>query len=267
MKDFEFDGKTLSSFGCVVANFGDKGLETIDGIKSTFNTVSTLSGSKSELTSVEYEDNLEKTIQIVKYDCSTDIQEITEVEYRNLTSWLCRKKYLKFKVLDGRNIDLYHEVKIDVSKIEIDDKLYGLELTIQSNRPYALKEPKTITIKNIEIDGKHSINDTSYEEGHIYPKVEITIGDIGTEKKTLIIYNEIENRKTTIKNCVANEVITMDYPVIESNNETHNKTLQNDFNWNFFRIANTYENSRNDLTISLPCSIKIEYSPIVKVGL
>ena len=57
----------------------------------------------------------------------------------------------------------------------------------------------------------------------------------------------------------------MNYPVIQSSISSHN--IQNDFNWNFFRIANTYDNSRNDLTISLPCAIKVEYSPIVKVGL
>ena len=110
-----------------------------------------------------------------------------------------------------------------------------------------------------------SINDTSYEEGFIYPYTEITIGDIGEEKKNLRIYNAIENRETYITNCKSGEVITMDYPVIKSSDSSHN--IQNDFNWNFFRVANTYENSRNDLTISLPCSIRIKYSPIVKVGL
>lgn len=267
MKDFEFDGKRLSDFGMIICSFGDKGLETIEGANTTFNTIPTLSGSKSELVSVEYEDNLEKTIQICKYTCNGGIEEISSSLFRELTGWLSRKKFLKLRFLDESHIDLYYLAKIDVSKIELDSRLVGLELSIQTNSPHAFKNERLITIKNAETDGKHSINDTSYEEGHIYPNVEITIGDIGTEKKTLIIYNEIENRKTTIKNCVANEVITMDYPIIESNNETHNKTLQNDFNWQFFRVANTYENSRNDLTISLPCTIKIKYSPIVKVGL
>ena len=105
------------------------------------------------------------------------------------------------------------------------------------------------------------INDVSHEEGHIYPRVEITVLEDGD----LNIHNAIENRDTYIANCVAGEIITMDYPVISSSISSHN--IQNDFNWNFFRVANTYENSRNDLTISLPCSIKLEYSPIVKVGL
>ena len=91
--------------------------------------------------------------------------------------------------------------------------------------------------------------------------MEITVNESGN----LNIYNAIEDRNTYIANCIAGEIITMDYPIIKSTELSH--SIQNDFNWNFFRIANTYENSRNDLTISLPCSIKIKYSPIVKVGL
>jgi len=83
----------------------------------------------------------------------------------------------------------------------------------------------------------------------------------------LTIYNAIENRETIIENCVAGEVITMDYPIIKSNISSHDLNIQNDFNWKFFRIANTYNNSRNDLIISLPCIMKVEYSPIIKVGL
>lgn len=261
--DFEFNGKRLSEFGCIIANFdGGKGLETIDGAEITFNTIPSLNGSIYHLASSVYESCLETTIQIAKYSCSAGIQEITATEHRNLTRWLSQKKFMKFKILDENHIDLYYNAAFStISKIEIDGRLMGLELNIVTNSPHALKEPKTITVKNLEVDGKHSINDISHEEGYIYPYTEITVNQDGDLK----IYNAIENRDTYIANCVAGEVITMDYPVIESSISSHN--IQNDFNWNFFRVANTYENSRNDLTISLPCTIKIKYSPIVKVGL
>ena len=261
--DFEFNGKRLSEFGCIIANFdGGKGLETIDGAEITFNTIPSLNGSIYHLASSVYESCLETTIQIAKYSCSAGIQEITATEHRNLTRWLSQKKFMKFKILDENHIDLYYNAAFStISKIEIDGRLMGLELNIVTNSPHALKEPKTITVKNLEVDGKHSINDISHEEGYIYPYTEITVNADGDLK----IYNAIESRDTYIANCVAGEVITMDYPVIESSISSHN--IQNDFNWNFFRVANTYENSRNDLTISLPCTIKIKYSPIVKVGL
>ena len=261
-KDFEYDGINLSDKGFIICNFGSKGLDTVsNGSQIKFNTVPTLGGSKHELISAEYEDCLETTIQICKHSCTGGIQEITAAEHRELTKWLSRKKFLKFKILDEDYIDLYFEAAFNISRIEIDGRLYGLELEVVTNRPFALKEPRLINIKNLAQDGKHSINDTSYEEGYIYPYMEIVISESGN----LNIHNAIENRDTYIANCVAGEIITMDYPVIQSSISSHN--IQNDFNWNFFRMANTYENSRNDLTISLPCSIKIKYSPIVKVGL
>lgn len=260
--DFEYNNRKLSEFNMVICQFGSKGLETIGGANITFNTVSVLGGSKYNLISTEYEDCLTTTIQICKNSCVADVTEISPIEYREISSWLNRKKFLKFKILDDEHIDIYYNASVSsIGRIELDGRLIGLELSIITNSPFALKEPKIINIKNTIQDGKYSLNDTSYEEGYIYPYTEIAI----TEDGDLNIYNAIENRNTFIANCVAGEIITMDYPIISSSISSHN--IQNDFNWTFFRIANTFENSRNDLTISIPCKIKIKYSPIVKVGL
>ena len=260
--DFEYDNRNLSSYGFIICNFDSKGKNTVsNGSTITFNTISTLGGSKHNLTSVEYEECLETTIQICKNYCSSDIKEISSTELRELTKWLSRKNFLKFKILDDDYIDLYFEASFNISRIEYDGKLYGLELHVITNSPFARKEPRVVNIINIKQDGKYSLNDTSYEEGYIYPYTEITINQDGN----LNIYNAIEDRNTYIANCVAGEVITMDYPVIQSSVSSHN--IQNDFNWNFFRVANTFNNSRNDLTISIPCTIKVKYSPIVKIGL
>lgn len=260
--DFTYHNRNLSDFGMMLCNFGDKGLDTIsNGSQITFNTVPVLGGSKHNLINTQYEDCLETTLQICKHSCDGGVQEITSAEHRELTRWLGRKKFLKFKILDEDYIDLYFEASFNISRIELDGKLYGLELEVITNRPFALKEPRVLTIKNSIQNGKHSINDTSHEEGYIYPHTEITISESGNLK----IHNAIENRDTYIANCIAGETITMDYPIVQSSNPSHN--IQNDFNWNFLRIANTFEKSRNDLTVSLPCTIKVEYSPIVKIGL
>ena len=301
--DFEYNGKRLSEFGFMICSFDSKGVETVSGSEISFNTVSTFNGSKFELTSAVYENCLEATIQICKNICSGEALEIQPREFRELTKWLNRKKFLKFKIFDENYYDLFFEASFNISRIEVNGKLVGLELQVKTNRPFPLKEPKIITVScsdekevygwekykgnsklgyvtsensNAYPSGMHtdgysyisvgqvyidSINDTSYEEGYIYPYVEITVNEDGNLK----IHNSIENRETYIANCKAGEVITMDYPIIQSSLSSHK--IQNDFNWNFFRIANTYEKSRNDLTISLPCTIKIKYSPIVKVGL
>ncbi len=309
-KDFEFNGKNLSDFGFIVANFGDKGLEIIDGSEIKFNTISSFSGSVHHLVSTVYESCLETTIQIAKYSCSTGVQEITAIEHREISSWLNRKRFFKFKILNEEHIDLYYMASIvSIGRIELDGCLMGLELNIVTNSPHALKEPKTFNIHirkkytwekysvvngnekgksmgeyvtsysrdfypddgiknsyyfvyvNEELIDTATINDISHEEGYIYPYTEIVVNESGD----LNIYNAIEDRNTYIANCVAGEIITMDYPIISSSISSHN--IQNDFNYNFFRIANTFEDSRNDLTISLPCTIKATYSPIVKIGL
>lgn len=260
--DFEYDNLSLSSFGYTLCNFGSKGLQTIsNGSMITFNTVSTLNGAKHELTSVEYENCLETVLQICKNPCGTDDFEMTIDELRILSRWLNRKGFYKFKILSDGYLDIYFEASFNISKIEIDGRLYGLELELKTNRPFALQEPKKETVKNLVFNGKHSVTDYSDVEGYIYPEVEITLNESGN----LSIYNAIENRTTYIANCVAGEVIKMNYPIIESSIVDHK--IQNDFNWNFFRIANTFKNKVNELTISLPCTMKITYSPTIKVGI
>lgn len=322
--DFEFDGKTLSSFGFILCHFDSGGLETIDGVEVTFNSVPVLNGQKSELISVVYEQNLEATIQICRNPCGGGNMEISPFTFREISRWLSRKSFLKLKFLSDEYVDLYYKaVFTKISRIEIDGKLYGLELTIQTNSPHAFKEPVSITVQTkklytwekynknddgskgestgeyitsynkdaypengvkkytdididtdteIDVESIHyyvlikeenvaSIFDASHEEGYIYPHTEITILEDGD----LNIYNVLEDRNVHISNCTSGEVITMDYPIIKTSSDTHK--IQNDFNWNFFRVANTYDNRRNDLTTSVPCRIKIEYSPIVKVGL
>ena len=260
--DFEFDGINLSNFGFMICRFGSEGLQTIsNGSKITFNTVSTSHGAKYELTSTDYEGCLETTIQICKNICGSNDFEISLDELRVLSRWLNRKGFYKFKILSDEYIDIYFEASFNINKIEIDGKLCGLELELKTNRPFALQEPRKIIIENIDYNGEKIIQDFSDIEGYIYPEVEITINENGN----LTIYNEMENRITSINNCVAGEVIKMNYPIIESS--IPNREIQNDFNWNFFRIANTFRNKFNKIVISLPCTIKIVYSPTIKVGI
>lgn len=260
--DFEYDGLNLSYFGYIICKFGSEGLQTIsNGSQIAFNTVSTHHGAKHELTSTNYENCLETTFQICKNICGSNDFEISVDELRILSKWLNRKGFYKFKILNDEYSDFYFEASFNINKIEIDGKLCGLELELKTNRPFALQEPKNIIIENLVQNGKKTIVDYSDVEGYIYPEVEITVNESGN----LSIYNEMENRTTFIANCVAGEIIKMKYPIIESSVPDHK--IQNDFNWNFFRIANTFRNSVNKLVISLPCTIKIVYSPAIKVGI
>lgn len=259
--DFEYDGLCLSDMGYIICRFDAESSQTVsNGSQITFNTTSTLNGSKYEQTSSEYGECLETTIQICKNPCLRDDMEIPFKELRDLMSWLNRKEFHKLKFLDGDYLDLYFEASFNVSRIELNGKVYGLELAVTTNRPFALREPKQIIVKNLVQNGTKSILDTSDEEGFIYPETEVTINESGT----LSIYNAIEDRTMVIKNCVVGEVIKLDYPIISSSVSSHH--LENDFNWVFLRIANSFKYKKNDLTISLPCTIKLKYSPIVKMS-
>lgn len=260
--DFEYDNHALSDFGFMICKFGSDGLQTIsNGSQITFNTISKLTGKEFELVSVQYDNCLESTFQICKNPCSNDNLEMTVEEVRKLSRWLNRKEFLKFKLFDDEYYDLYFEASFNISRIELEGKIVGLELNMITNRPFALQEPKTILIENTVTNGTKVINDNSDEEGYIYPYMEITINQDGD----LSIYNKFEDRTMLIKNCTVGEVITLDYPIIKTSYDSHK--IQNDFNWNFFRISNTFNNPRNEITISIPCTIKLTYSPIVKIGI
>ncbi|MCD7810255.1 MAG: hypothetical protein LUG91_00120 [Ruminococcus sp.] len=272
--DFEYDGATLSSFGYMICEFNADSFATIDnGSQITFNTVSLLNGEKYEVTNSTYETCLEITFQICKIpvesvnagsgDTADDTyeKEISTSEMRMLMRWLNRKGFHKFKLLDDDYSDFYFEGSFNISRIEVGCRLVGLELNFITNRPFAVLEPVTINLENTTNNGSLSFNDISDEEGYIYPYTEIVIAEDGD----LNIYSELEDRNTYIANCTAGELITFDYPMISTSVSSHE--IQNDFNWKFPRIANTFDCSENNITVSIPCSIKMTYSPVVKVGL
>lgn len=262
VSNFEYDGVALSDFGFIICSFDSKGMQTLSGSKITFNTISVHNGEKRELIDIQYDDCIGTTFQICKNPCKNKNMEITLEEYRDIMSWLNRKQYNIFKFIDSKEYEeIYFEASFNINKIEADGKLIGLELEMFTSRPYALHEPKTIQIDNTLSNGTSIVCTNSDEEGYIYPSTKITINQTGD----LTIHNAFENRTMFIGNCVNGEVITLNYPTIQSSLLTHK--IQNDFNWNFLRLCSTFSNKKNILTISIPCTIEMTYSPIVKISL
>ena len=260
--DFEYDGLRLSDKGFVICKFDSSGVETItNGSTITFNTVSTMRGVKHELTSVEYADCLTATFQICKNLCLDKNEEVSLEDMRDIMRWLNRKSFHKFKLLDNEYTGIYFEASFNVSKIEVGGRLCGFELEMFTNRPFALLEPVTVVINNEVANETKSIYSLSDDEGYVYPNMEIEILESGD----LEIYNTTEDRTMVISNCEKGEIIKVDYPII-STSLSHHK-IQNDFNWRFFRIVSSFKNRLNEIKVSLPCKIKMTYSPIVKVGI
>lgn len=260
--DFEYDGELLSSKGFIICKFDSSGTDTVtNGSELSFNTVSTQRGAKHELTSVAYEDCLTATFQICKHPCYYSVDEITIEEMRDIMRWLNRKEFHKFSFTSYEYVNIYFEASFNVNRIEVGGRLCGFELEMFTNSPFAFYKPVRVDIKNLVSNGTKTIVSQSDEEGYIYPQMEITVNASGD----LEIYNDIEDRTMFIKNCKQGEVIKLDYPVIETSLASHK--IQNDFNWRFLRIAKTYRENANHLTISLPCTIKLTYTPRIKIGL
>lgn len=260
--NFEYDGKFLSDFGCMICTFGSSDFETVDnGSVISFSTVTALDGSKYMLSSSSYDGYLESTIQICKSRKDNILHEFTVEEFRRLAKWLNRKQFHKLRFISEDYIDIYFEASFNINRIEIAGKIVGLELNIITNRPFGKQEFDEIDISGSTENWEYLIFDTSDDEGFNYAKLTITINQSGN----LSIYNAIEDRTTYVANCTQGEVITMEYPFITSSLASHK--IQNDFNWNFFRLANTVDNIMNEITVSLPCDIVLSYSPTVKIGL
>lgn len=264
--DFEYDGIALSDKGFMICYFESKGVETVsNGSVITFNTVPTRYGAKFEHTSSQYEECITTTFQICKRCCGARKHEDISLEdARDIMRWLNRKGFHKFKLMDWEYAGFYFEATFNVSKIEFNGRIYGFELEMFTNRPFAIGEPVIINIDNTKANGVKTIFSDSDDEGYIYPDMEITIKEDCTEDNPFTIKNSREDRVMKIKGCKAGEVITINYPMI---NTTADRKIQNDFNWIFFRIASTFNDRRNDITISHPCTIKIKYNPIIKIGI
>lgn len=264
--DFEYDGFMLSDFGYVICSFGRADKKNVsNGSEINFTLSGIQHGAKHELLESNYKNCLETTIQICKNECDGcgDGMEITPDEVRELSQWLSRKGFHTFRLDKKEYEDLYFEGSFDrIERIMIGDSVYGLQLHFVSNRPFALRNPIDYYLKYLTANMTKIIEDESEEEGYIYPDiVEIIIEDDGD----FVLYNDAEERTTSIANCSAGEIITLQYPMISTSDDNHK--IQNDFNWIFPRIANTYANNKNALTASLPCTIRFSYSPVAKIGL
>lgn len=277
--DFEYDGIRLSDYGYMLVTFdGKNGLNTLsNGSKIQLNTISTHHKTKDYSISYEYSEPLNGVWQISKSPCEWDDNlEINYDELRSLGQWLCRDKFLTLSLKNESYEDFETKAYFNMSVLELDDKIYGIELTVTTNSPFLYLKEKEIDLDltgdNSAYKYKHQIDskymysddfrDLSDVYGSKYPdEVKITLKQSGN----LEIMNLLEpNRVISFNNCKENEVITLEYPMIFSNDSEHH--IANDFNWNFIRI-NKNKESLNLIVSNIPVNIKIRYSPAIRVGL
>lgn len=265
--DFEYDGKLLSDYGFIICDFNSSSGFNIAsaGATITFTKVSKNKGKKYSLTSTQFDECITTTFHICKNPDIYDLEdmEISPYEFRTLMRWLNRREYLKFKVYDediDRERTIYYDASFNIGKVKLNEILYGLELTLETDRPFGYGTEKIYNLSFPTAQTTYTIIDESDDVGTTYPSLKITCKANGD----LSIKNKFNGVETSVKNCKTGEIITLDNEsqIITSSLSAHD--LSDDFNYEFFRIGNTYESNENQISVSIPCEIELRYKPIIK---
>lgn len=277
--DFEYDGQRLSDYECIVCriiNGGDAGAIKI-GSQLTFNTMQTNNVNKFRLMSTQYDEPCAPVFEITKFNCKNpDENTFTQEEISQLKRWLNKKQFKKFKPVyeDGELAEVYYNASFNIDPIVFYSNIIGLQLTMQTDAPYAYYDEVEHVMEFTSDNLDHSYFDTSDEIGYIYPSsMIIEFLENGNFEMT---NSQEPERITCIKNCIKGEVITLVENKVISSSAIHN-TLYNDFNYVFPRICNKNEdiygygysddNMENIFTVNMPCKITFKYSPICKAGM
>lgn len=262
--DFEYDGQYLSDYGYIICDFnGSYGVDTISaGSELTFNTVQRYGGKLHSLTSTKYDKCITVTFDICKDPDQYEDMQINGDEFRDLMRWLNRREFLPFQIHDSEleYETCYFNASFNIEKIKVNEKTYGLRLSMETDKPFGYGMERKIKMTFSNPDAYQILSDTSDEIGNIYPFLKITCKENGD----LQLYNESCGCTTLIKNCTSGEVITIDgdTQIISSTYTTHK--VYEDFNYDFFKIGNTFNNRKNKIYASKSCDVEISYKPIIK---
>lgn len=267
-RDLTYAGETLSSHGFMIGGFDDTpaGDSITTDSQRSFATVSMFYGAYQPFVYTSYEDRLVMEFSIIKEACGDDgkiaQQEdfvLTQSEIRSMKKWLSRPTPHKLTFDEDKYRGVFWEGSFNVEEIYLMGETVGLKLTFESNRPFALADEVSYSGELIT-GGRFIIDDTSDEEGHIYPSLTVTCLESGD----LQLYNSIESRTTIVKNCKVGEVITFT-PTLQVRTSLTSHEIGDDFNYKFLRIANTYNDYRNIITTTIPIQYTLSYNPIAKV--
>lgn len=260
--DFVYDNYALSDYGFMIGKIdSSSNTDTFDvGSQITFNTTSQHYGKYNALTGTQYDSCVTCTFQICKIPCHTQDMEITSEEFRDLMRWLNRKEFLPFNFCIETGDIVYFDASFNVKKITVGSILYGLELTMKTNRPFGYGDKIVSSMNFSDITTTFEVEDLSDEIGYVYPDMKITCYSNGD----LSVNNAEQACTMLIQNCSSGETITIsgNTQIITTSSTTHK--ICNDFNYQFMRIGNTFTNRKNTLSVSSPCSIELSYNPIIK---
>lgn len=264
--NFVYDNIPLSDFGLILCAFSGPSMETVSlGSQISFELGTVPGKEKRNFISNNYQETITSHFQAAKIDPKTKTPyELSQQELSYIVRWLNRQDgFYKFKLIQDEFEILYTYANFNVSKIEIAGKIIGIDITMYTMYPYLLEEQSDIVYDIPSSGTTIFLMDNSDRIGHINLDVKIECLSNGE----FSFYNSREKRITTINNCQLGEIITIDgdNQIIESSYKNHD--IQDDFNYRFPRIVNTFYDRQNEITIGgINCVITLSWSPIRKVG-
>lgn len=242
----------------------DQGIRIVDyGSQLQYNMVKPIGSDKWRMYASSYSNYITINFQVGKISCTKGAEEVTVEEYREMMRWLNRKEFHDFYIRQTGYEVIHYEGAFNIQPIQVGGRVFGMELTFVTNRPYGLGDPQNLTYVIDEENKSFMIYDVSDEVGHLYPDMIITCNESGN----LELYNNIEDRSMLVKNCVAGEILNVfgEAKIITSTISSH--AVYNDFNYKFLRLANTEATRENVITVSIPCQVDITYMPVRKIGI
>lgn len=260
--DFEYDDSLLSDFGFIICDFNsNNNANTVDsGSEISFIKSSRNDGRKFSIVGTKYEECINAEFDICKDPDvnSPEEMQITDYEYSNIMRWLNRHEYKKMQFIGNDERISFYNASFNLKKITINDKLYGMHLSMDTDSPFSYGEEIVKIVDISSSEEKKIIEDESDEIGYIYPTVEITCNESGN----LVLKNETFGSTTTVHNCTSGEVITLHGDIQQITSSLNSHKISKDFNYEFFRIENSYRERKNEISSSLACSVKISYFPL-----
>ncbi len=260
MTNFQYADEYASDYQLKVCSFDTTGLETVlSGSEFSAEQVNIVGTDEFVIINNDYSSSISFKFQTCKINNNCTPEEITAEEFSKINRWTNRKESHKFKCDKSGYENIYFLGRFNIQEIKINDIIYGVEFTFISDYPYAFMDEIAQ-----EFSGKEfMVYNHSDEIGDLYPYTTITCNEAGN----LTLTNTMDNEIFELKNCSKGEVITIDNKnmVITSSNLNHR--LYDDFNFNYIKLCNTYEERRNIFTSSLNINMEIKYSPIRKVGI
>lgn len=256
--DFEFGGSSLSSRDFEICQFDSSGGFTTSpaGSTITFTKIFQRAANKFSIVDATYESGFEASLSIMKHD-----GEVIDTEtYAEISRWLCRPTNEQLRFIGGGLDYVYFEGTFSMEKVEHRGRIVGFNLTFTSARTHGTLLPVLETL-TLETNVGYAVADLSDEVGFTYPDMlTVTIKESGTLRVT----NGVEDREMVIQNCEVGETIQIDC-VNKIITTTSDRDILDAFNFNFFRLANNYDNIENVITSSLACDFNFVYTPIKKV--